>query len=191
MSARGWLRSSAAAVAALMLGFAPALSQLDFAFMPKGGKDILLDVLGSRPNTDELRTILTTKRNEADWRQAMSGRVGLSSDRELRTLAAYLAGNLPVQSADTIVAKASGRAELYEALPRDGRELAWNECQSCHSLFTGYLTQDRSIQAWRNTFFSPFHRELKMTTQEREEFAQYSAINMPMAIDDVPRELRF
>ena len=40
-------------------------------------------------------------------------------------------------------------------------------------------------------FQSPFHRELKMTAQEREELARYSAINMPMKIEDVPPDLRF
>jgi hypothetical protein len=30
-----------------------------------------------------------------------------------------------------------------------------------------------------------------MTAQGREEFARYSALNMPMKIDDVPRDLRF
>ena len=77
--------------------------------------------------------------------------------------------------------------DLAAALPRDGRELAWNECQFCHSLFASHLTQNRDVQAWLNMFQSPFHRELKMTAQEREEFARYSAINMPMKVEDVPR----
>jgi hypothetical protein len=73
----------------------------------------------------------------------------------------------------------------------DGRELAWEYCQSCHSLFSGYLTQERDAPAWLNTFASPFHREIKMTQKQREEFARYSAINMPMKFEDVPEELRF
>ena len=40
-------------------------------------------------------------------------------------------------------------------------------------------------------FESPFHREIKMSTQQREIFARYSAINMPMRVEDVPAELRF
>jgi hypothetical protein len=40
-------------------------------------------------------------------------------------------------------------------------------------------------------FLSPFHRELKMSPREREEFARYSALNMPMRIEDVPEDLRF
>ena len=58
--------------------------------------------------------------------------------------------------------------------------------RTCHSLFAGYLMQDRELQGWRNIFLSPFHREMKMSPQEREEFARYSALNMPMKIEDVP-----
>jgi hypothetical protein len=104
-------------------------------------------------------------------------------------LAAYLAVNMPV---------AAGRApssaqlpDLRVALPRDGRDLSWEQCQLCHSLFTSHLTQERTVQGWRNMFESPFHRNLKMTPQEREEFSRYSALNMPMKIDDVPADLRF
>jgi hypothetical protein len=43
------------------------------------------------------------------------------SERERARVAAYVAVNMP--------------------LPADGRDLAWNECQSCHSLFAGRLTQ--------------------------------------------------
>ena len=107
------------------------------------------------------------------------------TERELATLSAYLAVNMPL-SADAVK-----REDVASALPPDGRDLAWNGCQNCHSLFAGYLTQDRAVQAWRNIFLSPFHRELKMSPQEREEFARYSTLNMPMKIEDVPQDLRF
>jgi hypothetical protein len=87
--------------------------------------------------------------------------------------------------------EATGKGDLASALPPDGRELAWFGCQSCHSLFAGYLTQRRDVQAWQNEFQAPFHRQLKMSAQEREEFCRYSAINMPMKVDDVPPDLRF
>lgn len=159
--------------------------------MPKGGKALLLDVLGTAANEQELRDIVAARRNEAEWRDAMAARTKSLSEREQRTLVAYLAANMPVSSAAATAAKAGKRDDLVAGLPRDGRDLAWNECQFCHSLFTGYLTQDRDIQAWMNMFQSPFHRELKLTAQERAEFSRYSAINMPMKIEDVPAELRF
>ncbi|MFN3656561.1 MAG: hypothetical protein ACK4UO_04810 [Pseudolabrys sp.] len=185
----------AAALGILLYGPTPALSQLDSGFMPKGGKTLLLELLGSPPNTTDLRQIVESRRSEAEWRAALDARAKtmnkIMSERELRTLAAYLALNMPVPDPDGVVTKAAKPAELAPALPRDGRELAWNECQYCHSLFSSHLTQERSVQAWLNMFQSPFHREMKMTAKEREEFAHYSTINMPMKIEDVPPDLRF
>jgi hypothetical protein len=121
----------------------------------------------------------------------MTARAKALNEREQRTLAAYLAVNMPIQNAKQVIEKAGNLEALFAALPRDGRELGFNECQFCHSLFTSHLTQARSFQAWMNMFQSPFHRELKMTRQEREEFSRYSEINMPMKIEDVPPDLRF
>lgn len=186
------VRGFAVAVAVLVAGLTTAMAQqIDYGFMPKGGKDLLLDVLGSAPIDKDVRAILEARRTEAEWRQAMAPRAKSLNERELRTLAAYLATNLPLSDAGSVAAKAAKPADFAAALPRDGRELAWNECQFCHSLFTSYLTQTRSVQAWLNTFNSPFHRELKLTEQERREFASYSAITMPMRIEDVPADLRF
>jgi len=53
------------------------------------------------------------------------------------------------------------------------------------------LLYSDSVQGWLNTFQTPFHREIEMTAQQRETFARYSAINMPMKVEDVPPELRF
>jgi hypothetical protein len=181
----------ALAAGCLLLGVLPALAQLDFEFMPKGGKTLLIEVLGRAPGGTDVRAILAARRTEAEWREAMAARAKGLSEREIETPATYLAVNMPVPDADSVAAKAVGPAELQAALPRDGRELAWNECQFCHSLFTSHLTQDREVQAWLNMFQSPFHRELKMTPQERREFATYSALNMPMRIEDVPADLRF
>jgi hypothetical protein len=128
-------------------------------------------------------------RSEADWSQFLAGRGTDLDDTELATLAAYLAVNMPLPREALDAAAKAG--DIGTALPADGRQLAWNDCQSCHSLFAGYLTQDRDLQGWQNMFQSPFHRELQMAPQERDEFARYSAINMPMKIEDVPEDLRF
>jgi len=157
----------------------------DNAFMPKGGRALLLDLLGAPPDQAQLRAIAQARRTEPEWRDFVDARKSALSERELATLAAYLAGNMPM--ADSAVT----RGDLVSALPPDGRDLAWNGCQSCHSLFASHLTQRRNVQGWRNMFLSPFHRELKMNPQEREEFARYSALNMPMKIEDVPQDLRF
>lgn len=186
---RAWLVP--ATLGALLLLLVPALSQLDYHFMPKGGRALLLEVLGTPANDKELRSIVSARRDEKAWGEFMAARTQALSERERQTLAAYLAVNMPVPEPDAVAAAAATVEALYGALPRDGRDLAWNECQYCHSLFTSHLTQDRGVQAWLNMFESPFHREMKMSRQEREEFSRYSAINMPMKIEDVPEDLRF
>lgn len=173
------------AVAVLLLGITPALPQEDFQFMPKGGKRLLLELYGGAGDAAELQAIIAARHSEAEWTGVVAKRGAKLSDRERRTLAAYLAGTMP------LAAKAGSRDEIAAALPPDGDELAWNNCQNCHSLFTGYLVQDRDQKGWLAIFLSPFHREIKMTQKEREAFARYSAINMPMRAEDVPAELRF
>ncbi len=191
MPAQQRTRLTFGVVGLVLAGLAPALAQLDYGFMPKGGKSLLLEVLGQTPDDKEVREIVGSSRSGAEWRTALAERGKALSERELRTLAAYLEVNMPVSDPAALAAKASQPQAMAKALPRDGRELGWEECQFCHSLFTSHLTQDRSVQAWRNMFESPFHRELKMTAQEREEFSRYSAINMPMKMEDVPPDLRF
>lgn len=157
----------------------------DNAFMPKGGRALLLDLLGAPPDQVELRAIVQARRTEPQWVDFVAARKKPLTERELATLAAYLAINMPLSD------DALKLDNLASALPPDGRDLAWNGCQSCHSLFASHLTQKRPVQGWRNMFLSPFHRELQMSPQEREEFARYSALNMPMKIEDVPPDLRF
>ncbi|HEU0201648.1 MAG TPA: hypothetical protein VFR86_14590 [Burkholderiaceae bacterium] len=183
---RRWSLLLLAIVAAVVLFFLSrsAAGQGEYGFMPKGGRDLLLELLGPA-NAEELRKIATTRRTEAQWRTFVTARKKTLSEREVATLTAYLAVNMPL--AETVVKQDN----IAAALPRDGRQLAWDQCQFCHSLFSSHLTQDRDVQGWRNMFQSPFHRELKMTPQEREEFSRYSALNMPMKIDDVPQDLRF
>lgn len=182
--AAGAGRLLVAVFAVAVLAIAQAAGE-DNAFMPKGGRALLLDLLGAPPDQAELRAIAQARRTEPEWRDFVAARKSALSERELATLAAYLAVNLPMSD------DAVKRGNLAAALPPDGRDLAWTGCQPCHSLFASHLTQRRNVQGWRNIFLSPFHRELKMSPQEREEFAHYSALNMPMKIEDVPEDLRF
>ena len=167
-----------AVLAAAAFALAQAAGE-DLAFMPKGGKTLLVELMGA--SSTQLRSIAQERRTETQWREFADAQKKPMTQKERATLAAYLFVNMPVASA----------AQGTPALPPDGRELAWDGCQNCHSLFAGYLTQDRELQGWRNLFLSPFHRDLKMSPREREEFARYSAINMPLKIEDVPPELRF
>jgi hypothetical protein len=179
-----------AAALAIGLGcLSQALGQ-ELDFMPKGGKTLLMEVFGATPDAATLDALAAPARSEADWSAFLAGADAKLSDKELRTLAAYLSVNMPAAPRDKL-GSAAASGGIAAALPPDGRELAWNGCQGCHSLFAGYLTQDRDLQGWQNMFQSPFHRELRMTPQQRDEFSRYSAINMPMKIEDVPEELRF
>ena len=173
---RGRLSLALVAVAAFTVAQAAGD---DMSFMPKGGKSLLIDLVGA--SSAQLRSIAQERHTEAQWREFVDAQKKPMTEKERATLAAYLVVNMPLADA----------AQGAPALPPDGRELAVNGCQNCHPLFAGYLMQDRELQGWRNVFLSPFHRELKMTPQEREEFARYSAINMPMKVDDVPQDLRF
>jgi hypothetical protein len=188
MIAAGHARLSLIAVSLLAIGLSPAMAQEDDAFMPKGGKTLFLE-LKDTPRAAELREIGNLTRTEAEWRSFLAERHKQLSEREASELAAYLAVNFPLP--EGAVQQAESRGDIASALPADGRELAWTQCQFCHSLFSGYLMQQRDVQGWRSVFLSPFHRGLKMTAQQRETFARYSAINMPMKAADVPAALRY
>lgn len=186
MRVRPWIL---AATLAILAGQPETLAQETFDFMPKGGKTLLIELLGSPVDTAELRLIAGSRRSEGEWGEFLAARKEPMGDSELRTLAAYLAANMPLETGALDEAEQQG--DMIAALPPDGRELAWNYCQFCHSLFTSHLTQDRDVQGWLGMFQSPFHREIEMSPRERETFARYSAINMPMRIEDVPEDLRF
>jgi hypothetical protein len=188
MTAAGKARLLLTVVSLLALGVAPAMAQEDEGFMPKGGKSLFLE-LKDTPRAAELREIGNLTRTEAEWRSLLAERHKQLGEREVSELAAYLAVNFPLP--EGAVAQAESQNDIGSALPADGRELAWTQCQFCHSLFSGYLMQSRDVQGWRSVFLSPFHRGLKMTTQQRETFARYSAINMPMKAADVPAALRY
>lgn len=169
-------------IAVLLLMLTRSAAAIENDFMPKGGRALLLQLYGAPDRASELRDVMSTKRSAAEWRSMLAART--LNDREKATLAAYLEVNSPIPSA-------AAATDLAAALPRDGRDLAWDECQSCHSLFAGYLTQSRDVQGWRNIFLSPFHRQMALTPVQREEFARYAALNMPMKAEDVPQDLRF
>jgi hypothetical protein len=188
MIAAGHARMLLIAMSLLAIGVSPAMAQDDEAFMPEGGKTLFLE-LKDTPRAAELREIGNLTRTEPEWRNYLAERHKQLSEREASELAAYLAVNFPLP--EGAVAQAESQNDVASALPPDGRELAWTQCQFCHSLFSGYLMQQRDVQGWRSVFLSPFHRGLKMTAQQRETFARYSAINMPMKPADVPAALRY
>ena len=115
-------RLVALALAVALTGPLPAYAQEDFSFMPKGGKALLLDVFGAAPDPATLAEMTAAARSEADWNELLLARKTALGDKELRTLAAYLALNMPLPR-DALDAAAKA-GDIATALPPDGRELA-------------------------------------------------------------------
>jgi len=180
-------RRTVLVLAPVLMSAAAWAAEDQYAFMPDGGRTLLaglLDGLGTEAKHDALRR----EADAEDWAEWAQGLAPDLDPAAMDTLAAYAALNLPLEgeSADDIPAQ-----DVAGALPPDGKDLAVAQCQFCHSLFSGYLMHDRDKAGWLSTFKAPFHTEIPMTEVERETFATYSAINMPLDFEDVPPELRF
>lgn len=183
-------------LAACVLLEGVATSQGDlFAFMPEGGKSLLLELILGAETPADIMSPVTEKRSQPEWLQYLASNaqrlpaVSRFSDKQLKTLAAYLAINMPIV-APTLPGNAD-EAAWRKVLPADGRDLALKNCQQCHSIYSGYLTQARDVQGWRGTFDAPFHNGIQLSEKERETFASYSAINMPVPEESVPAALRY
>ena len=174
-------------IAALCVAVGANAQEDQFGFIPPGGRTILLELIGNGDG-GTLSDIAGRDQSEADWEAwAKSRNSALGQDR-LATFSGYAALNLPLGDSVLEAIVESSDATL---LPPDGKDLAIANCQFCHSLFSGYLMIDRDEIGWKNTFKAPFHQQIQMTEIERDTFAKYSAINMPMKFEDVIPEMRF
>ena len=166
----------AALLLAILCGASVSAQDDPFAFIPEGGRGIFGTVFADA----ESRTWALGQDMTAEaWQGEIAARTPDLAEKPRATLAAYLSVIAPYED------------DLSGDLPPDGRDIALAQCLSCHSLFTGYLMQRRDRAGWLSTFASPFHKVIAITPQDRELFADYSAINMPMRLEDVPPELRF
>jgi hypothetical protein len=164
----------------------PALNAQDddlFAFIPDGGRTLLAGLLASGSVAPD--EILGASRDSADWLAFLKDRAGdRLDDWQAATLAAYLAATMPAAERGGMTIETDGRA-----LPRDGRDMVLEYCQSCH-IITVVVTQDRSREAWLGTMNKPSHVEIDTTQAEREAIADYLVINAGISIEDIPPELR-
>lgn len=172
----------------LMLLAGPAPAEDTMAFMPPGGKSILLESLDATDG-GKIGELAATTANNEEWAELLAKLLPDLGENALETVTAYSAINFPLSP--EALAKLGETGDAVEILPPDGKDLAVRNCQNCHSLFSGYLVHDRDVTGWLGIFKSPFHSELPMTETERETFSHYSAINMPLKFEDVPPEYRF
>ena len=173
----------------------PVKAQTDdiFAFIPSGGRTLLMESIAAGTPADELMKLLVGKHSRDEWlvylksqAEALKG-VSDLDEYQLLTLADYLSFNMP-RPADKIPADLASAA--WDAiLPRDGRDLVLTYCQSCH-IITVVITQDRTKDAWLGTMNKPSHVEIDTTEAEREALASYLVINAGIPIDLVPEDLR-
>ena len=174
------MRAHIIAVIGTVLATAALAAGPSFEFMPDGGRTLFAEVFPGEAGRDALANHVS----QEDWAAAITAANPDLETREARTLAGYLAANAPYESLAQL-------SDPSSDMPADGKDLALSRCQSCHSLFTGYLMQRRDEAAWRSTFASPFHVGIAMTPAELTTFVDYSAVNMPLRFEDVPSELRF
>jgi hypothetical protein len=164
-----------------------------FDFIPSGGRTLLAQVLDGKPPAADVQALLTSRHTREEWTADLKERgkriaaLRALDERELMTLADYLAANMPLP-ADRVPAATAG-AGAKRALPRDGRDMALNFCQSCH-IITVTVTQDRTREHWLGTMNKPSHVQIKLTPEERDALARDLVHNAGIPIDQVPEDLR-
>lgn len=165
---------------------AGAHSEDRFAFMPDGGKALLVRLFGpGGKHQDRLGEMLSLKGEADDWLHRLAPLLPEGTgEQAAQTLAAYLAGNFPPDGAEALAAD----PHWPDRLPTDGKDLAVSHCVTCHSFTSHYLMQKRNARLWMLTFAMPFHRAIAMSPAEQRTFADYSAINMPLPRSAIPKD---
>lgn len=164
-----------------------------FHFIPPGGKSILLEVIDSQPPRDEILAIVTGRRTQQEWQVYLTRKADTIrtladlTEKELKTLASYLAFNMPVAPGQ--LQQDLEAIDWKKILPPDGRDIALNNCQFCH-IITVSVTQEKAPIGWRGLLGTPSHVVIEISEHEKETLSHYYAINMPIPEEEVPEELR-
>lgn len=193
---------AAAGTALVFAGLALAADDA-LKFMPKGGRELLVEVKAKCANCDDLVTLVTTKRSADDWQKYFTGKqstvTGLSdaekrkgalatfTEKQIRTLTAYLSINLPL--ARDQLPRDPARAQWEAVLPVDGRKLTLDRCMGCHSLATTILISG-DLNGWGVIMRKSDHVNLGMNAQQLQEILHYLAINMPVPESEIPDEFK-
>jgi hypothetical protein len=181
--------------AAALLATPAGAAEDPYKFMPKGGREMFVEALGRCANCDPAE-IVASRRTAEDWLKYFAGRqtakdkkagvLAHLGDKQAKTLASYMAANLPLAKAS--VAKGS-KIDWKAALPLDGRELTLEKCMGCHSLGATMLN-DADLKGWDMILKKSDHRVLRMTDKEILTLQHYLTINAPVPEESVPKELR-
>jgi mono/diheme cytochrome c family protein len=182
-----------AVLGVLLAASARAAEEDVFAFIPSGGKTLLIQLVHNKAPAAEIKAILTAKRTRAEWESYLQGRqaaipaLKALTDKQRSTLADYLSFHMPLPAAT--VPQDPAKADWDKLLPRDGRDLVMEYCQFCH-IITVVVTQDHVRDGWLALMGRPSHSKVQTTQQEREELANYLVLNAAIPIDLVPEDLR-
>ena len=186
------LRVALAAAAIVLTPLAAQAADV-FDFIPQGGRTLLARVFASKPAAEDVRAMIGARHSRDEWVADLRARarqfpaLQKLTDKEILTLADYMAFNMPLPAAK--VPANPAQANWAKLLPMDGRDMALDYCQSCH-IITVVITQDRAKAQWLGSLNKPSHVEIKLNAQQREALVNYLVLNAAIPIDQVPEELR-
>jgi hypothetical protein len=177
------------AVICTVLLFGMVMAQGYYDWMPKGGCLLLVETLDRCADCDDIQAILKAKRTQEEWKAFFQGKQGAFAgltEKQVKTLVAYLAVNMPVAGVNL---PEDQKKIDCSALPLDGRIQTLESCTLCHPVGPA-LTQDKDIAGWRGLYGRTPHDEVELSQKAIETLSYYLFINTPMAMEEIPEEHR-
>ena len=173
----------------MIFSFAIVLAQDYYDWMPKGGCQLLVEVLDRCGDCDDIQAIFKAKRTQEEWEtyfQARQGSLASMTDQQVNTLVAYLAVNMP---AEEVNLPEDQKKIDCSSLPLDGWILTLEACTLCHPV-APCLTQEKEIAGWRGLYGRTPHDEVELSQKAVETLSYYLVINTPLATEEIPAEHR-
>lgn len=188
MNRKHWKVFIIAGMGFIFLFSAPLLAKY-YEWLPKGGTLLLEKVIKNYNGWEDLKTLLNSKKTEDEWIlyfQSKPGALKDLTDKEVKTLASYLAYNIPNKK---VKIPKNIKKFKFSKMPIDGQNLLLTKCSLCHPIGPP-LMQDREVEGWRSAYHLPPHPQLKLPQHELETLIHYLAYNLPLPIDVIPEELQ-
>jgi hypothetical protein len=174
-------RTPSAAVALFAMAIAcSAIAQDQFAFLPKGGAMLLVEVLEGCDACEDLATLATFDFSAEEWFTYFQDHDALAelSEPEADVLVHYLEIYFPREGISD-----------PGSLPTDGRAIIARNCHLCHTVAVA-VTQERSVERWQSFGMLPPHDTLRISELEWVVVAQYLARQTPIPMERIPEVLR-